>query len=239
MIVETPVELWVNNEKNITFMCSPYNLEELAIGHILTRGIADSYSDIINIEVKEDTNQVFIKTLSGRIDQLYTVPQLIVSGTSSVSEFNDNIYKIPKIENNYSVPLETIVKFADKLVNEAIIYKATGGVHGSILYSSDDIYYLREDIGRHCSVDKAIGAARKDNIDFSNSFICTTGRISLDMIIKAAVVGIPIVASLKYPSDMGVNLANHYGITIAARVLEKEPLIFGNLNRVVQKRVSV
>ena len=151
------------------------------------------------------------------------------------SEFSDNIYKIPKIENDYSIPLEKIIEFANKLVEDAIIYKATGGVHGSILYSSDDTYYLKEDIGRHCSVDKAIGAGKKDNIDFSRSFICTTGRISLDMILKAAVVGIPVVASLKYPSDMGVNLANHYGITIAARVLEEEPLIFGNLDRVVKK----
>ncbi len=233
MIVEMPVELWINNQKNITFMCSPYDLEELAIGHLLTRGLVKDYSDVLNIDIKEDTKQVFIETRSGNTEQIYTVPQFIVSGTSSVSEFSSNIYKLAKIENDYAVSMDKILDYANKLMNEAVIYKTTGGVHGSILYSSDSTYFLREDIGRHCSVDKVIGAGTKANIDFSHSFICTTGRISLDMILKAAVVGIPLVASLKYPSDMGVNLANHYGIAIVARVFENDPLIFANINRVV------
>ena len=119
------------------------------------------------------------------------------------------------------------------MVDEAIIYNTTGGVHSAIVLNlAKDKYYLREDIGRHCAVDKAVGASAKDGEDFSNSIICTTGRISLDMLLKCAAVGIPVVASLKYPSDMGIKLANHYGITIVSNILSDKPLIYTNQEKI-------
>lgn len=233
--VEMPVELWVNNKIATTFMCTPSDLEELAIGHLLTRGMIKDISDILNIKINQNTYQIFVTTKDLISNNLYSVPEFILSGTSSVEKFNNNIYKISKVNEDFSISLKKIIETADIMVNGAIIYNTTGGVHSAIVANIDkDKYFLREDIGRHCAVDKAIGASAKNGIDLSSSFICTSGRISLDMLLKCAAVKIPVVSSLKYPSDMGINLANHYGITIVSKVLSKKPLIYTNEKRIIK-----
>lgn len=225
--IEMPVELWINSKLRTTFMASPYDLEDLGVGHILSRGMLASIDDIEDIEVREDSLQIFVKTKHDTLEELYSVPNFVLSGSSSVSKFNDNIYKIPKVHGDFSIELSKVVHYANIMVEDAPIYHETGGVHSSILVdSSTDKYYLREDIGRHSAVDKAIGAAARDGADFSSSFICTSGRISLDMLLKSAAMGIGLVASLKFPSHMGVELADFYQISILAKILGKEPLIY-------------
>ncbi|MGN9165549.1 formate dehydrogenase accessory sulfurtransferase FdhD [Tissierellaceae bacterium HCP3S3_D8] len=231
--VEMPVELLMNDNIITTFMCTPSELDELAIGHLLTRGIIENISDIVDIQVNLDTCQIFTTVNNPMTKDLYSVPEFILSGTSSVSKFNDNIYRISKVNQDLSVELTKIIEIANIMVDEAVIYNTTGGVHSAIVLNLDkDRYYLREDIGRHCAVDKAIGASAKNGENFSNSIVCTTGRISLDMLLKCAAVGIPVVASLKYPSDMGIKLANHYGITIVSKILSDTPLIYTNPEKI-------
>lgn len=232
MAIEMPSELWVNKKLITVFMCSPYDLEELAIGHLLTRGMIKNIDEIENIIIDEDSFKIEVSTNTEISKEYFSVPEFILSGVSSVNKFNDNIYKINKVKD-IKVELKEIINSAKKMIDEAIIYKKTGGVHSAIITNINGEYYLKEDIGRHSSVDKAIGAYAKDNKDFSKSFICTTGRISLDMLLKSASVGIPIVASLKYPSDLGVKLANHYGITIVSRVLREEPIIYTNGDKII------
>ncbi len=233
--VEMPVELWVNNKKITTFMCTPYDLEDLAIGHLLTRGMISDISKIKDVTVDTNTYQIFLNTIEDVSHPLYSVPEFVLSGASGVGEFSDNIYKIPTINTDYSISLDKIVDIARTMIDEAIIYNTTGGVHGAII-ANEKGYFLREDIGRHNAVDKAVGAASRNNIDFSNSFICTTGRISLDMLLKSAAIRIPIVASLKYPSDMGVRMANHYNIAIVSRITSENPSIYANEARIIQNK---
>jgi len=233
--VEMPVELLVNNKVIATFMCTPSDLEELAIGHLLTRGMLTDLSLINDIKIDLNTYRIFVSMNTNTFNQLYSIPEFVVSGTSSVDKFSDNIYKIPKIKNEFSINISQITDIAHRLDNEAVIYNTTGGVHSSIVSNPDkDIYFLREDIGRHCSVDKAIGAAVKEGVDLSSSFIATTGRLSLDMLLKCAAVQIPVVTSFKYPSDMGIKLAEYYNITIVSRILSENPLIYTNKQRIVE-----
>ncbi len=230
--VEMPVELWVNKLKITTFMCTPLDLEDLAIGHLLTRGMISDISKIKNIVVKKETYQIFLTTSEDMSHPLYSVPEFVLSGASAVGEFSDNIYKIPSINSDYRISLNVVMNIAHLMIKEAHIYNSTGGVHGALI-ANDDAFYLREDIGRHNAVDKAVGAAARDNVNFSKSFVCTTGRISLDMLLKSAAIGIPVIASLKYPSDMGVKLANHYNIAIISRITSEKPYIYANEERIV------
>lgn len=233
--VEMPVELIVNDKVLATFMATPQDLDELAIGHLLTRGLIKDISSIEDINVDSNTYQIFVTTKDELPKKLYNVPEIIVSGTSSVDKFSDSIYEIPKIENDFSVQLSKIIEIANIMNTQAPIYNTTGGVHAAVIMNVEkDRYFLREDIGRHCAVDKAVGAAAKEGVDLSNTFICTTGRISLDMLLKSAVVQIPVVSSLKYPSDMGVKLGDFYGISIVARILSKEALIYTHEERIIK-----
>lgn len=230
--VEMPSELWVNDKLLTVFMCSPYDLEDLAIGHLLTRGMIKGINEIENINIDKDSFKIQVQTNSEISKEWFSVPEFILSGVSSVDKFNDNIYKIDKVKD-IEIKLSEIISSAKTMVDDALIYRETGGVHAAILTEVNGDKFLREDIGRHSAVDKAVGAYARAGKDFSNSFISTTGRISLDMLLKSASMGIPVVVSLKYPSDLGIKLANHYNISIVARILREEPLIYTNKDKII------
>ncbi len=232
--IESAVELWLNNEHITTFLCSPYNLEILGIGHLLTRGVISNVEKIIDISVDYENLKINVFTSELiKAEEQFSVPKFILSGVSSINNFNDNIYKINKVRNDISFDLNLIHETAKYMVDNAPLYKETGGVHAAIIKDSENNFSLKEDIGRHCAVDKAVGDFLMNNYDLSNCFIATTGRISLDMLLKSAVMGIPVVVSLKRPSSLAIELANFYGICIVARILSSQPLIYTNNDKIL------
>lgn len=231
--IECPVELILNDNIIANFLCSPYDLNELAIGHMLTRGMIKDISDIDKIDINSSTKQIFVYSKNANLDEKYNVSKFIISGKSSVDKFNDEIYKIPKNDSSVKFSINDIVKLSKIMTEEAPIYNKTGGVHGAIIMDINNKYFLKEDIGRHSAVDKAIGKASLECLDFKNSFISTTGRISLDMLLKSSVCKIPIIVSLKRPSDLAVKLANRFNITIVAKSLSENPLVYTNPQRII------
>lgn len=224
---EFPVELWVNDKKISTFLCSPYDLEDLGIGHLLVRGIISSVSEIDSIYIDTNCYVIRISTKDKNIGEnpLYSVSEMILSGCSAVSEFSENVFLLSPAASDYSVSLSHLSGLGNLMVDNAKLYKETGGVHAALL-EANGCHFLREDIGRHNAVDKAVGAAARAGADFLHSCLVTTGRISLDMSLKAASVSIPVIGTLKYPSDLGVRLASHYNICIAACITSGNPLVY-------------
>lgn len=228
--VEAPVELWVNNEHLTTFLCSPYQLKDLSVGHLLSRMYISNIDHISKIYINNNKNKICVMSNQYNLNQSFTVPKVILSGVSSIKHFNENIYQIPKLKSKYFFSLPLIIKTANIMVNDAELNKETGGVHAAII-SDKNMHnvFLREDIGRHSAVDKAIGAYAREKFDFNSSFICTTGRLSLDMILKAVCVGIPVVVSLKRPSNLAIELAEFYNITLIGNILSR-PILFTGEN---------
>lgn len=230
MIDEALVELYINNEKKVLFMCTPLNIKELSVGHLIARGIIKSVDDIVDIKVIEEKLQVFIEVKNYN-EEKYSVPNIILSGCSSAT-FSDEYYNMDGVKSDYSVNMDEVVELSTRLVEEAEIYKISGGIHGCAIKTKDEAFCLREDIGRHNAVDKAIGMMNMRYNDLSNSIIASTGRISLDMILKALAVNAPIVTSLSVPSNLAVKLAEKFGITIVGRVKSKSPIVYTNKERI-------
>lgn len=230
IVDEALVEVYINNDKKVLFMCTPQNIKELAVGHLIARGIVKSVDEIIDIKVIEDKLQVFIEAKNHN-EEKYSVPNIILSGCSSAT-FSDEYYNMEGVKSDYSVSIDDIVKLSTRLVEEAELYKLSGGIHGCAIQTQDKGFCLREDIGRHNAVDKAIGIMHMDGYDLSNAVIASTGRISLDMILKAVAVNAPIVTSLSVPSNLAVKLAEKFGITIVGRVKSKSPIVYTNKERI-------
>ena len=93
--------------------------------------------------------------------------------------------------------------------------------------------YVREDIGRHNAVDKAIGAVLKKDKNLKESFLISTGRISVDMVLKAATAKIPVVASRSIASDLAIEIAEKIGITLIGRINALEPIIYTVKERII------
>lgn len=228
---EMPVELWVNDKKITTFLCTPYDLEDLAAGHLLTRGYIRDMDEILDITVDSQSFIVRVRTRSLNLTSLYSVSEMILSGCSAVSEFSDQLYRLSPAPSDYRISEDMLWELGRHMVDHGVIYEKTGGVHAALLASKDS-RLVREDIGRHNAVDKAVGAAARLGLSMPSSALITTGRISLDMALKAAASSIPVIGTLKYPSDLGVRLCEHYHICIAAGILSDDMLIYTAADRV-------
>lgn len=230
--IESPVKI-INNGKTIAgFLCTPENLLEMAVGHLLTRGLIFSPAEITSVVEDRENGIVEIVTENPLKKPIYSVPEFVISGNSTVGHFSENINRLSAIQSGLTVSLAELFDAAN-ILGSAPLYKKTGGVHGAVIRQGERSY-LREDIGRHCAVDKAVGAAVNDGANFSQSYICTTGRISLDMILKAAAVGIPIIASLKSVSSLAFELAQKYNITVIGQLKGSNPLVFSGEHRVLK-----
>lgn len=231
--VEKPVELWVNNKKITTFFCTPSDLHDLAVGHLLTRGYIFSVSEITELSYDPATAVIRVIVSRENPQSLISVSEMILSGCSAVSEFSDQVYRLKPVPSDYTTSLGRLKELGDFMIDHGTIYQTTGGVHAALLESGHHSF-VREDIGRHNAVDKVIGAAARADVLLTYATLVTTGRISLDMALKAASVSIPVVATLKCPSDLGIRLAKHYHICIVTKILSDCPIIYTAEEKIIQ-----
>ncbi len=223
---EEPVQLLLNGKDLVTFMCTPNELKELAMGHLLSRGIIKSVKDITSLGACKDMKMIFA-TSSIEVDfggiELNTV---LSSGCGSGVKFNESIAKLPKIESDFHISIEKVKKIAIEMFSEANMYRKYGGMHCAALSDGREILALSEDVGRHNAVDKVLGKGILKEVNFSSTMLMTTGRISTDMILKAANVACPFVVSRSIPTTSALELANNLGITVIGRINSSNPIVY-------------
>ncbi|MGL4997593.1 MAG: formate dehydrogenase accessory sulfurtransferase FdhD [Cetobacterium sp.] len=223
---EAPVELRLNREKLVTFMCTPYNLEDLALGHLYTRGLINQKEDLESVAACKDLKLIMVYTDKEVKDDLFTIPKVVLSGCGSGALFDEKVMTKEKIEYKNKISLELIKKTARNMLESAEMYKNTGGMHSASIGTLDGKAVSREDIGRHNAVDKAIGAALNAEFDLKNCIITTTGRLSLDMVLKAVATKIPVIGTISIPSSLAVQLAQKLGVCLIGRVAKNDPIVY-------------
>jgi len=199
---EKPLQIFLNETRYATIFCSPSNLKELAVGHVLSQRIISSIEEIEETNLNQTSNCYYIRlkhdaNLSNKLN-LSTYMRKVSSQAS----------KIPRIRSDLKVKAETILSSVNNLNLAAETFKRTGGVHAASIHKEDgSIVAFAEDVGRHNAVDKAIGAAALGKIEFSRCFLALSGRLTGDLVLKAVNVDFPIVASLATVTDLGIKLA--------------------------------
>ncbi|MEM3560322.1 MAG: formate dehydrogenase accessory sulfurtransferase FdhD, partial [Nitrososphaerota archaeon] len=122
---------------------------------------------------------------------------------------------IKPLSLDFKINFEKILLAFKKLNEETLIYRKTGGTHAAALFNElAELIYLAEDVGRHNAIDKVIGKAAIDNLNYEKVFLATTGRQTIEMILKAIRVRIPIVASISAPTEKSIEIADKYGLTL-------------------------
>jgi len=214
--IEAPISLYVNDDFVTTLMATPFQVKELAVGWLLGEGILRELKEVDKIWIKE--NEVKVKTSSDvkmRIEAA-SVSKLITTGCGSTEGFIKLLDRLDKpfVDLNYSIRAEEILRMIHELNDRAKVFRATGGTHSAAIFFDGKIAAFAEDVGRHNAVDKCIGTAALSEVDFSRCVIVSSGRQPADMVLKAARVGIPIVASIAGPVHSGVCAAQITGVTL-------------------------
>lgn len=230
-IVETPVSLTVNGEVWVTFMCTPVNLEALAIGFLYNEGIIEKMSEVVDVRVCEHGDNVDVWLDHGAIQPTrWRRTSGCTGGVTAV----DLLAKpnVSLIGNNLKVQPEAIGHLVEMLFEAQSLYRQTGGVHTSALSDGEKILLSAEDIGRHNTLDKIAGLCLMDDIWPATRILMTTGRISSEMLQKAAQLNVPILISRTSPSSLSIEMADRYGITLIGYARKHRFNVYSNIQRV-------
>jgi FdhD protein len=231
VIVESPVLLNVNAESWLTFMCTPNQLEALAIGFLYNEGVIDSLDQVAEIHVCDSGDIVDI-WLKHNVEKPKEWKR--TSGCTGGYTALDLDSFTPEFYNGVSLKPDHVRNLVERLFESQILYKKTGGVHTSILTDGDRLTLLAEDVGRHNSVDKIAGMLLLRNEDFAKKILLTTGRISSDMLQKSARIGAAIVISRTSPTSMSVDLAEKWGITLIGYARRDRFNLYTHPSRIIE-----
>jgi len=230
-IVETPVSLTVNGEVWITFMCTPVDLEALAVGFLYNEGIVENMDEVADVRLCEHGDNLDV-WLNHPAEQPTSWRR--TSGCTGGVTAVDLLAK-PNVSfsaDRLKVQPEAVGRLVEMLFESQELYRDTGGVHTSALSDGVKILVSAEDIGRHNTLDKIAGLCLMNNIWPETRILITTGRISSEMLQKAAQLNAPILISRTSPSSLSIEMAERYGITLIGYARRHRFNVYSNGQRV-------
>lgn len=230
-------------------MRTPGNDAELALGFLFTEGIIKTHADVKKnehyfiacAENKENVIQVSLNEnaepkLNSTERNFYTTSSCGVCGKTSIDAIKTEsayTYNNSIIENQVAADL--LYELPSILQEHQKIFADTGGLHASALFSDDgELLLLREDVGRHNALDKLIGAALNENIlPLDQYILLLSGRISFELVQKAAMAGVSIIAAVGAPSSLAVQLAEEFNITLVGFLRDQRFNIYTQPRRIL------
>ncbi len=226
---EEPLHIFLNRTYHATIFSSPSNLKELAVGHVISEGIVKSIDEIVGVKQEEGVCHIKLHAnvdLGKRLRLLKHISRVILTSCGS-RPFYTTSQRLPKVETTLKVKAETIVSCVSGLNTAAETFRKTGGVHAAAIYDAVGTRAaFAEDVGRHNAVDKVVGIATLEKINLRRYFLALTGRCSSDIILKAARVRLPIVASMAAPLDLGISVASKTNQTLIGFVRGKRMNVY-------------
>jgi FdhD protein len=239
---ESPLHIFLNQTHYATILCLPNQLKELAVGYLLSEGIIKTINEIQKITVnKQGKCQIRLKpgiNLEKRISIAQPFARVVLSSCGSadywpLSKLIDKL-DLPKLHANFRVKAKIVSETVRRLTALAEVFRKTGGVHVAALYTNEGkLVSYAEDIGRHNAIDKVIGTAALKGLSFSDKFLASSGRLTGDIVLKAARVGIPVLASLSAAVSSGVDAAQRTNLTLIGFVRGTCMNIFSHPERII------
>ena len=238
---ENPLTLYIDKREIVTLMTLGQAPEALAIGYLRNQRLVRSIADIKAVQVDWETDSVAVTTrqgIKGLDDNMKK--RTVTTGCGQGSVFGDLMEEIDtiKLRDDVTLSEETLYSLLEAVRQHETIYKSAGAVHGCALASNtpagSKIISFVEDVGRHNAVDAIAGRMWLDGIDGSDKIFYTTGRLTSEMVIKAAQMQIPFLVSRSGLTQMGWNIAARIGITMLGRAVNKHYLLFTGKQRFVK-----
>lgn len=222
-------------------MRTPGNDDELAAGFLYTEGIINSANDIIAIKQTKNNNVVIVcldYDIVPEINKLernfYTTSSCGVCGKASIEAVR-TVCKIPDSFDKLRVSSELIFQLPGLLRNQQSVFEHTGGLHACALFDTDGKLLLaREDVGRHNALDKLIGTALNEGmLPLNDHILLLSGRASFELVQKAVMAGIKIIAAVGAPSSLAAEMAEEWGTTLIGFLRGERFNIYSGAERIV------
>jgi FdhD protein len=244
---EEPLEIRVGDAPLSVTMRTPGHDTELAAGFLFTEGIVQNRAQISALEEPapgdntENPGNVIIATLApdAAYDSeksrrnFFAASSCGICGKASIDSVRARTLAAPN--HSFRLDPEVLLKLPDALRESQAVFGRTGGLHAAALFdASGNLLVLREDIGRHNAVDKVIGWALLENrVPLSDTVLLVSGRGGFEIVQKAIVAGLPVVASVSAPSSLAVQLARESGQTLVGFLRGRRFVIYSGDSRII------
>jgi FdhD protein len=216
--VEEPLEIRIGGEPVAVTMRTPGHDEELALGFCLTEGIQPESARIPD-DLAANTVEVSAPgfDLARLRRNFYTSSSCGVCGKGAIEAVR---VEAARIESEQRVPAEVVSRLPERLLGSQRAFALTGGLHATGLFSAEgDLLCVREDVGRHNAMDKVVGwAFREGLLPLDRHLLCVSGRLSFELVQKAAVAGCPVLVGVGAASSLAIELAEDRGLTLCGFV---------------------
>jgi FdhD protein len=216
--VEEPLEIRVDGRPIAVTMRTPGHDEALALGFLISEGVLpvraslpdDLAQNTVDVEVEDFDFERLARNF-------YTSSSCGVCGKGALEAV---AVEAPRVDTGLVVPAGLVAELPDRLREAQPAFAATGGLHATGLFSADgELLVVREDVGRHNAMDKVVGwAFAQGLLPLTDTMLCVSGRLSFELVQKAAVAGCPVVVAVGAPSTLAVDLARDRGVTLCGFV---------------------
>jgi FdhD protein len=234
---ERPLTVYVDKRELVTLMTLGGAPEALTLGYLRNQRLVRSIEDVVSVQVDWSVDAVAVVTRNGIADvEERTAKKVVTTGCGQGSVFGGLMDEIETITLSDSARLQqsVVYRIVDTIRTQQSIYKQAGSVHGCALFSSSgELLYFVEDVGRHNAVDAIAGLMWLEGMPGDDKVFYTTGRLTSEMVIKGAQMGIPFLLSRSGTTQMGHMVAERVGMSLLARCSGKHFLLLAGQERLV------
>lgn len=219
VVEERPLTIFLNRQEIVTAMTIGDYPEYLAIGFLRNQGMLADGEEITGVDYDEELETVVVRTASQTTYEEKVQKKTRTSGCAVGTVFGDMMEGLEKVAlPQVQVRTSWLYSLAHKINRTPSLYLEAGAIHGTVLCQGDRPLVYMEDVGRHNAVDKIAGWMLREGVSAEDKILYTTGRLTSEMVIKTALMGIPVLASRSGFTAWGVEIARQVGLTCIGRM---------------------
>ncbi|MFC0271475.1 formate dehydrogenase accessory sulfurtransferase FdhD [Metabacillus herbersteinensis] len=238
IVTEFPLTIILNKEEFATVVCTPAEVDELVIGFLASEGVIMSRDEVLHLNIDLDKGFAYVD-LQAQIttSQQYYTKRVISSccGKSRQFYFVNDAKTAKTSTSKLTLSPKQCFFLMNEMQQSSSVFKDTGGVHNAALCSVTEMLVNRTDIGRHNALDKIYGHCLINKVPVRDKIIVFSGRISSEVLLKAAKIGVGIVLSKSAPTDLAIKMAEDLNITAVGFIRGNSLNVYSHPERIVNK----
>ena len=234
--VERPLTIFVDKRELVTLMTLGMCPELLVLGYLRNQRLVDALSEIESITVSWEVSAAAVKTRAGIADiEARTAHRVVTTGCGQGTVFGELMGQIDDIRlpdtQSARIRQDTLYQMLETMRQQDGIHRKAGSVHGCALFHAAELLVFVEDVGRHNAIDTITGWMAFYGVEGSDKVFYTTGRLTSEMVMKSAQIGVPIIVSRNGVTAMGFDLAAKLGMTLFGRAANRHFLCYTGSER--------
>ena len=237
--VERPLTVFVDRRELVTLMTLGQLPELLVVGYLLNQRLVEDVSALESVTVDWSVHAAAVRTRGGLPDlQARTQHRVVTTGCGQGTVFGDVLagqegpgtLRLPDPELA-RLSQATLVRMLETMRQQESIHRRAGSVHGCALFCGEQMLMFVEDVGRHNAIDTLAGWMAMHDVGAADKVFYTTGRLTSEMVLKSAQIGVPIIVSRNGVTAMGHEMAERLGMTLFGRALNRHFLCYTGFER--------